>query len=76
MRPRKQGRHEYFTIASDKIAGVLEGIMALAADRGCLHTRTGPKDFGLRKARVGDNHLAGAMGTQFFDSLISRNLII
>ena len=76
LRPRKQGRHKYFTIASDKVAGVLEGIMGLAADRGCLRTRTGPKDFGLRKARVCYNHLAGAMGTQFFDSLISRNLII
>ena len=39
--------------------------MGLAADRGRLRTGTGPKDFGLRKVRVGDNHLAGAMGTQF-----------
>ena len=63
--PRNQGRHEYFTIASDKVAGVLEDIMGLAADRGRPRTGTGPKDFGLRKVRVGDNHLAGAMGTQF-----------
>lgn len=63
--PRNQGRHEYFTIASDKVAGVLEDIMGLVADRGRLRTGTGPKDFGLRKARVGDNHLAGAMGAQF-----------
>jgi DNA-binding transcriptional ArsR family regulator len=47
VRPRKQGRHEYFTIASDKVAGVLEDIMGLAADRGRLRTGTGPKDFGL-----------------------------
>ena len=47
--PRNQGRHEYFTIASDKVAGVLEDIMGLAANRGRLSTGTGPKDFGLRK---------------------------
>lgn len=69
LRPRKQGRHKYFSLANDDVASVLEGLMGLAAKEGHLRTRTGPKDTALRKARVCYNHLAGDMGTQMFDSL-------
>ena len=31
LRPRKQGRHKYFALASDEVAHVLEGLMGLAA---------------------------------------------
>lgn len=70
LRPRKQGRHKYFSLANDDVAHVLEGLMGLAAGSGHLRKRTGPKDAELRKARVCYNHLAGDMGTQLFDSLI------
>ena len=72
LRPRKQGRHKYFSLASDDVAHVLEGLMGLAAGSGHLRTRTGPKDTKLRKARVCYNHLAGDMGTQMFDSLMAQ----
>ncbi len=72
LRPRKQGRHKYFSLANDDVAHVLEGLMGLAAGSGHLRTRTGPKDNELRKARVCYNHLAGDMGTQLFDSLIAQ----
>jgi DNA-binding transcriptional ArsR family regulator len=72
LRPRKQGRHKYFSLASDDVAHVLEGLMGLAAGSGHLRKRTGPKDVELRKARVCYNHLAGDMGTQLFDSLIAQ----
>ncbi|APZ53324.1 ArsR/SmtB family transcription factor [Salipiger abyssi] len=71
LRPRKQGRHKYFSLASDQVAHVLEGLMGLAAGAGHLRRRTGPKDAELRQARVCYNHLAGDMGTQMFDSLIA-----
>ena len=75
LRPRKQGRHKYFSIASDDVASVLEGLMGLAAESGHLRTRTGPKNIQLRKARVCYNHLAGDMVTRLFDSLISEEYL-
>jgi DNA-binding transcriptional ArsR family regulator len=75
LRPRKQGRHKYFSLASDHVAQVLEGLMGLAARSGHLRSRTGPKDPALRKARVCYNHLAGDMGIQLFDSLVQRRLL-
>lgn len=72
LRPRKQGRHKYFSLASDDVAHVLEGLMGLAAGSGHLRRRPGPKDTELRKARVCYNHLAGDMGTQLFDSLMAK----
>lgn len=76
LRPRKQGRHKYFSLANDEVAHVLEGLMGLAAGAGHLRKRTGPKDAELREARVCYNHLAGDMGTQMFDSLIAQGHIV
>ncbi|WP_299736514.1 winged helix-turn-helix domain-containing protein [uncultured Roseobacter sp.] len=75
LKPLKQGRHKYFSLANDDVAQVLEGLMGLAAKSGHLRTRTGPKDASLRKARVCYNHLAGDMGIRMFDSFISRGFL-
>ena len=72
LRPRKQGRHKYFALASEEVAHVLEGLMGLAAGTGHLRKRTGPRDAALRQARVCYNHLAGDMGTHMFDSLMAQ----
>lgn len=76
LRPRKQGRHKYFSLANDDVAHVLEGLMGLAAGAGHLRRRPGPKQEELRKARVCYNHLAGDMGTQMFDSLMARGHLV
>lgn len=76
LRPRKQGRHKYFMLASEQVAHVLEGLMGLAAGSGYLRKRTGPRDAELRQARVCYNHLAGDMGTQMFDSLMARGHLV
>ncbi len=68
IRPRKQGRHKYFSLAGDEVAHALEALMGVAAGAGHLRTRTGPRDRALRKARVCYNHLAGDMGTRMFDA--------
>lgn len=75
LRPRKQGRHKYFVLATDEVAQVLEGLMGLAAGAGHLRKRPGPKDAHLRKARVCYNHLAGDMGTRLYESLAARGLL-
>jgi len=71
LRPHKQGRHKYFSLASNDVAHVLEALMGLAAGSGHLRQRTGPKDTALREARVCYNHLAGSRGTQMYDSLMA-----
>lgn len=76
LRPRKQGRHKYFSLASDDVADVLEKLMGLAAGSGHLRTRTGPKDAALRKARICYNHLAGEMGTQLYAGAVARGLVL
>ncbi len=73
---RKQGRHKYSSLANDDIATLLENLMGVAAKTGHLRTRTGPKDAALRKARVCYNHLAGDMGTQMYDSLRARDMLL
>ncbi|MFK7835224.1 MAG: ArsR/SmtB family transcription factor [Sulfitobacter sp.] len=76
LRPRKQGRHKYFSLTNDEVAHVLEGLMGLAAGAGHLRKRTGPKDAELRRARVCYNHLAGDMGTRMFDSLTQQGHLL
>lgn len=72
---RKQGRHRYYSLSDDDVGSVLESIMGLAAKKGHLRTRTGPKDPALRQARICYNHLAGERGVKMFDSLLSRNFL-
>lgn len=76
LQQRKQGRHRYFTLADEDVAEVLESLMGLAARRGLMRARAGPKDPALRHARVCYNHLAGDLGVQLFDSLQQRDLLV
>lgn len=72
---RKQGRHKYLTIASTEVAQVVEALMGMAEAQGLRRVRPGPKDAGMRDARVCYNHLAGARGVQLFKSLTSRGFL-
>ncbi|WP_020591668.1 ArsR/SmtB family transcription factor [Kiloniella laminariae] len=76
IRQRKQGRHRYFTLADEDVGSLLETMMGLAAKKGHTRTRTGPKAPALRKARVCYNHLAGELGVQMYDSLLSRGFLL
>ena len=67
--PRKEGRHRYFVLGGEDVAHVLEALMGLAAGRGQLRTRTGPRDPQLRQARVCYSHLAGEMGVRMYNSM-------
>ncbi|PTX56192.1 ArsR family transcriptional regulator [Litoreibacter ponti] len=71
----RQGRHHYFRLADGDVAEVLEALMGLAAKKGQLRTRTGPRDAELRQARVCYNHLAGEMGVALYDGLMARGVI-
>ncbi|WP_373049936.1 ArsR/SmtB family transcription factor [Thalassovita aquimarina] len=72
---RKSGRHKYFRLAGDEVAGVLEALMGLAAGAGQLRTRTGPRDVAMRRARVCYNHLAGEMGVRMYAAMLERGYL-
>ena len=60
IEPEKQGRHRYYRLTDDDVAGVLEGLAGLAARTGHMRVRTGPKDPALRRA-LGQWHFGRAM---------------
>ena len=71
----KQGRHRYYRLADPDVAGVLEGLAALAARAGHMRLRTGPKDPALRRARICYDHLAGDLGVQMLDRMRKQRLV-
>lgn len=75
IRPQKQGRHKYFSLAGPKVGQLIESLSIFAADRGHLRHRPGPKDAAMRKARVCYDHLAGDLGVRMFDSMVGRNYL-
>ena len=44
IRPQKQGRHKYFSLAGPKVGQLIESLSIFAAARGHLRHRPGPKD--------------------------------
>ena len=71
----RQGRHRYHRLASPEVARVLEGLMALSAERGrtpLRAPRTGPRDAALREARTCYDHLAGRLAVGMADVMVAR----
>src|SRR5215469_639547 len=75
IEPEKQGRHRYYRLTGEDVAGVLEMLEGLAARAGHMRVRTGPKDPALRRARVCYDHLAGDLGVQMLDSMRAQRLV-
>ncbi|MDW3203985.1 MAG: winged helix-turn-helix domain-containing protein [Alphaproteobacteria bacterium] len=75
IRQRKQGRHRYFALFDEQVGNLLESMMGLAAARGHVRTRTGPKDPALRHARICYDHLAGELAVSLLDSLLERRML-
>ncbi|MGB1009151.1 MAG: ArsR/SmtB family transcription factor [Thiolinea sp.] len=73
---RKQGRHKYFSLASEEVAALLETLMGLTAGNEPHRILTGPRDARMRKSRVCYNHLAGDMGIRLYDSLVAKGHLL
>lgn len=72
---RRQGRHSYFTLSGEDVAGLLENLMGLAVRTGHVRVQPGPKEPALRRARVCYDHLAGDLGVALLDSLVANGSI-
>ena len=75
IEPAKQGRHRYYRLADPDVADVLEKLAGLAARAGHMRVRTGPKEPELRRARICYDHLAGDLGVQMLESMVSQKLV-
>ena len=72
---RKQGRHNYFALSGDDVAGVIEALMGLAQRTGHTRVRTGPKEPAMRTARVCYDHLAGELAVSMLEHLTARGFV-
>lgn len=71
----RQGRHRYYRIAAPEVAVAIEGLMSIASRSGLPAVRTGPRDAGLRRARVCYDHLAGDAGVRLLERMRAKQLI-
>lgn len=71
----RQGRHRYFRVAGPDVAAALEGLMRLAPRGDARRTRPGPREPGLRRARVCYDHLAGELAVTFLERLLERGIL-
>lgn len=71
----KQGRHRYFRLANEDVAGMLEGLMGVAHRIATAPVQTGPVDPALRQARACYDHLAGEWGVRIHDSFVRRGFL-
>lgn len=70
----KQGRHRYHQLADARIANALETLLQVAASSRPA-TLFGPEDRALREARVCYDHLAGTLGVQLCERLLSAAFV-
>jgi DNA-binding transcriptional ArsR family regulator len=71
----QQGRHRYFRLANEDVAGLLESLMGVAFRTGAVRLLSSPRDPALRKARVCYDHLAGELGVMAYESLVRNRLL-
>lgn len=71
-----QGRHRYYRLRGPDIADLLKVLMGVAERAGHRPLRTGPRDPGLRRARICYDHLAGDYGVRLFDFLAAGELLL
>ncbi|MEP1216856.1 MAG: helix-turn-helix transcriptional regulator [Marinobacter sp.] len=73
----KQGRHRYHRLASQEVAAMLEGIMQVAAlGRKTPRIETGPRNPGMRRARMCYDHVGGRLGVAIADHLVAEQAIM
>ena len=70
-----QGRHRYFRLADRDVAALLESLMNVAFRAGAVRLRASPREPALRRARMCYDHLAGEVGVQFYEALVSQGLV-
>jgi DNA-binding transcriptional ArsR family regulator len=71
----RKGRHAWYRLASPLVGGMIEAMMAVAADAPARH-RPWRGEEALRTARTCYDHLAGRLGVALADALRERGCIV
>lgn len=72
----RQGRNRYYRLAGPLVVQMLEGIMAVAANRQARPRTFSKADAAMREARTCYDHFAGRLGVGLADSLAVRGHIV
>jgi len=77
MQVERQGRHRYHRLASPQVARMLEGLMQIASTTAPVRVVTpGPRDAGMRMARMCYDHIAGRLGLALTSRLLADGAIV
>jgi DNA-binding transcriptional ArsR family regulator len=71
-----QGRHRYYRLASQRVAALLEALMAVAIDGPPRYRPRWMRDDDLAAARTCYDQLAGRLGVALADRLCERGLVL
>jgi len=71
----QQGRHRYFRLADEDVAGLLESLMGVAYRTGAVRLLSSPREPALRKARICYDHLAGEFGVTAYEALLHHGVL-
>jgi len=71
----QQGRHRYFRLADEDVAGLLESLMGVAFRTGAVRLLPSPREPALRKARICYDHLAGEFGVTAYEALLHHGIL-
>jgi DNA-binding transcriptional ArsR family regulator len=71
----QQGRHRYFRLADEDVAGLLESLMGVAFRTGAVRLLSSPREPALRKARICYDHLAGEFGVLAYEALLQNDVL-
>jgi len=72
----RDGRHRYFRLASPAVAGMIDGIVAVALQRRPRYRPLSGPARALGAARICYDHLAGRLSVELTDALVAREYIV
>jgi DNA-binding transcriptional ArsR family regulator len=72
----RRGRHRHFRLASSALAGMIEGIAAVALRKRPRYRPLSRQAHALSAARICYDHLAGRLSVALTDALVARNCIV
>lgn len=72
----KSGRHRYYRLASDRVAGLLEALAGVAPAQPIRSLGENTRAAALRNARTCYDHLAGRLGCVITQALVDRQALM
>ncbi len=72
----RDGRHRHFRLASPTVAGMIEGIVAVALEKRPRYRPLSRQARALSAARICYDHLAGRLSVDLTDALVAREYVV